>query len=150
MSEDIRRFLATGGYRSNRSPRRAALVPTSVSPTTVSRAPAKTLKTSRASYPLGRLVPTLDRGTINQDLIPAHDGERLNHTYQRESQAPDAPPSYTGKAELRGEIARASSQQEVGALHGLLLFSCSSILNITVLRLHHFKTRVSQQRTQQS
>lgn len=111
MSEDIKSFLATGGYRPNRSPRRAPLVLPSGSPKAVSGALVKTLQ---ASYPFSRLVPKSDRDAVDQGFVAPHDEEKRHQNYQRESLALDAPPySYTGKAELRGEIAPTPSQEDV-------------------------------------
>lgn len=109
MSEDIEGFLATGSNRPNRSPRRAPLVLPSASATAISGAP---VKTSYASYPLSKLVPTSYRDTINQRLEAPHDEEKRHHKYQRESLALGAPPpySYKGRAELRGEIVHTPSQ----------------------------------------
>lgn len=107
MSEDIKGFLATGDCRANRSPRRAPLVLPSASPTAVSGAPVKALC---ASYPLSRLVPTSDRDIIDQYFVAPHDEEKSRQKYQRESLALDAPPPYTGRTELRGEIAPVPSQ----------------------------------------
>lgn len=110
MSEDIKSFLATGGYRPNRSPRRAPLVLPSATPTAVSSAQVKTLC---ASYPLSRLVPTSDREAFDQAVVAPHE-EKRHQIYQQRSPALDAPPpQYTGRAELRGEIAPTPSQGDV-------------------------------------